>query len=149
VPVGRFFLVGSGLLAAGLLGACATTPYQPVSGPQCIQNFTEQSGMANYRTTAFLDGVSRGDAVDRLVRALGRKGFVINDADRERGIVNATFDAGSSDIQLSAFLDRAQGGTDAELNYAGTGAGLGVMVTPAEAYRNELCQYVDAMAGAV
>lgn len=112
---------------------------------QCVRNFTKQSGMRNYRTTATLNGVSRQQAVQRLVRALGRKGFIIHENDETRGIVNATFDAGSSGIQLSAFIEQTSGACTAELNYVGTGAGFGVMLVPGSAYRNELCEYVDAM----
>lgn len=112
---------------------------------ECVRNFTKQSGMRNYRTTATLNGVSRQVAVQRLVRALGRKGFIIHENDDARGNVNATFDAGGTGIQLAAFIEQTSGGSTAELNYVGTGAGFGVMLVPGSAYRYELCEYVDAM----
>ncbi len=112
----------------------------------CVRNFTKQSGMRNYRTTAVLNGVNRQQAVQRLVRALGRKGFVIHENDDAKGNVNATFDTGGGvGIQIAAFIEQSSGGSNAELNYVGTGAGLGLLLVPGSAYRNELCEYVDAM----
>lgn len=132
---------------AALLAGCAVPTVEVASDQECVRNFTKQSGLANYRTTATLDGVTREQATDRLVRALSRKGFVINQNDGSKGYINATFDAGSSDLQLSAFIEQRRGGSHVELNYAGTGAGLGLLATPASAYRSELCQFVDAMRG--
>lgn len=123
----------------------SATPSAQEDQRECVINFTKQSGMRNYRTSATLNGVSRQLAVQRLVRALGRKGFVIHENDDARGNVNATFDAGGSSIQISAFIEPGSSGTTAELNYAGTGAGLGVLLVPGSAYRNELCEYIDAM----
>jgi peptidoglycan hydrolase-like protein with peptidoglycan-binding domain len=112
---------------------------------ECVQNFTKQSGMRNYRTTASIDGIAKELALQRLVKVLSRKGFVINEQDSSRGYVNATYNAGKSDIQLSAFINPVNTGSSVELNYAGRGASFGVMFTPASAYRNELCEYIDAM----
>lgn len=144
----KSFCLLLGLSLAVLSAGCGAPPAAVDESRECVRNFAEQSGLRNYRTTVTLDGVSKAQAMKRLVRALGRKGFVINQNDAKDGYINATFDAGSSDIQLSAFIDKKRGGSTAELNYAGTGAGLGVLVTPASAYRNELCQYTDAMRGA-
>ena len=94
---------------------------------ECVRNFTKQSGLRNYRTTATLDGVGQKLATQRLVRVLGRKGFVISEQDGSRGFVNATFGAGSSDLQLSAFIDQRGRGSHVELNYVNTGASLGIL----------------------
>ncbi|MCB1889674.1 MAG: peptidoglycan-binding protein [Rhodocyclaceae bacterium] len=112
---------------------------------ECARNFSKQQGFRNYRTTATLKGTSPAVATNRLVRELGRKGFIINAQNPSGGQVNATFDAGQSDIQISAFIERSGSGSKVELNYAGTGAGFGVLFTPASAYRNDLCAYVEAM----
>jgi peptidoglycan hydrolase-like protein with peptidoglycan-binding domain len=123
----------------------STTQSSQEDQRECVRNFTKQSGMRNYRTTVTINGVSQQLATKRLVRALGRKGFVIHENDEARGNVNATFDAGGSGIQLSAFIEQSSVGCTAELNYVGTGAGLGVLFVPGSAYRNELCEYVEAM----
>lgn len=112
---------------------------------ECVRNFTKQSGLRNYRTTAIIDGVDHELATQRLVRALGRKGFVINEKNGSRGYVNATFDAGQSKVQLSAFIEQRGRGSHVELNYAATGAGLAVLFVPGSAYQNELCGFVEAM----
>lgn len=96
-----------------------------------------------------LTGVSQELAMQRLVRVLGRKSFVINENDASRGYVNATFNAGANDIQISAFIDERNGGLDVELNFVGTGDGLGALFTPASAYRNDLCEYIHAMRSGV
>lgn len=114
---------------------------------ECVRNFKKQSGLINYRTTATLGGVSKAKAVQRLVRALGRKGFVINQNDSARGFVSGTFDAGKSGLQLSAFIEQRGGTSNVELNYVGTGASLGSLLVPSSAYQNELCQFVQAMQG--
>ena len=96
---------------------------------------------------ANLGGVSSAQATQRLMRALGQKGFIVNSHDVSSGYINATFDAGTSGIQLSAFIERAEGGTRTELNYVATGVGMGAFLVPASAYRNDLCWFVDAMRG--
>lgn len=113
---------------------------------ECAKNF-EKKGMWSYRTTANLGSVSAAQATQRLMRALGQKGFIVNSHDVSTGYVNATFDAGSSGIQLSAFIERSEGGMRTELNYVATGAGLGMLVVPSSGYRNDLCWFVDAMRG--
>jgi peptidoglycan hydrolase-like protein with peptidoglycan-binding domain len=115
--------------------------------PECVRNFKKQGMLRNYRTTATLGDLSPSLATQRLVRALGQKGFVINEQDRSTGYVNATFDAGPSKVQLSAFIESGGKVTTVELNYAATGAALGSMIVPASLYRNDLCWFVDAMRG--
>ncbi|MCB1954493.1 MAG: peptidoglycan-binding protein [Rhodocyclaceae bacterium] len=117
----------------------------PEDSRECARNFAKQQGFRNYRTTATLQGTSPTVATNRLVRELGRKGFIINSQNPSAGQVNATFDAGQSDIQISAFIERNGTGSRVELNYVGTGAGFGVLFTPASAYRNDLCSYIEAM----
>ena len=113
---------------------------------ECVRNFKEQSGIRNYRTNATLDGVSQEIAFQRLIRALGRKGFVINENDSSRGYVNATFGAGTTDIQITAFINGGNRNSNVELNYANTGTGfLAVLLVPASSYRNELCGFIEAM----
>ena len=113
---------------------------------ECARNF-EKQGMRSYRTTANLGDVSSAQATQRLMRALGQKGFIVNSHDVSSGYVNATFDAGTSGIQFSAFIERAGGGSRAELNYVATGVGMGAFLVPSSAYRNDLCWFVDAMLG--
>ena len=112
---------------------------------ECVQNFKKQGGLRNYRTNATLNGVSKGLAMQRLERALGRKGFVINENDGSRGYINGTYNSGSSNIQISAFIKGGTKGSNVELNYAGTGASWAIWFVPASAYRNELCEFIDAM----
>ena len=114
--------------------------------PECERNFTKQSGLRNYRTTAFLNDVSQQLAVKRLARQLGRDGFVIHENDETRGTLNATFDTGGgTGIQISAFIDKDNGGSQAELNYVGTGAGLSTLFVPTSLYKADLCEYIDVM----
>jgi len=112
---------------------------------ECVRNFKKQSGLRNYRTTAILDGVDQKLATQRLVRALSRESFVINDKNGSRGYVNATFDAGSVNIQLSAFIEQRGRGSHVELNYAATGSGMGLLFVPGSTYQNDLCEFVEAM----
>jgi peptidoglycan hydrolase-like protein with peptidoglycan-binding domain len=112
---------------------------------ECILNFTKESGYKKFRTTVTLDDVDQQLATKRLVRALSRKGFVINDKDESEGIVNATFDAGDADLQLAAFIDQKGQGSHAELNYGQTGASAVGWLVSNKAYQNELCDFAEAM----
>ena len=128
-----------------VLSGCMAIPASQNDTRECAQNFSSQ-GFMNYRTAATLKGVDKDLAMKKLVRELGRKGFSVNKSDTSQGQIIANFDAGKSGLQLSAFVDRSGGNTKVELNYKGTGASVGSLFVSPEAYKRELCGFVEAMA---
>ena len=111
---------------------------------ECARNFNKPRAL-RYQTTAVIQGVSKATAVDRLVRIIGRNGFVVSESDRSRGFVSGSFDAGDSGLQLSAFIEQSGRGLDVELNYVVTGASLGSLFVPSSAYKNDMCRFIEAM----
>jgi len=121
-----------------------STPVKQDDARECVRNFSKQ-GLKNYRTSVTLSSVRQELAMKRLVRELGRKGFSVSENDATQGYVNATFDAGKSGLQLSAFFEESGGSSRVELNYKGTGASLGSLFVSESAYMNELCSFAEAM----
>jgi peptidoglycan hydrolase-like protein with peptidoglycan-binding domain len=127
-------------------GSVSANQHSQEDSRECVRNFSKGGGIRNYRTYVTLNGVSQDLATQRLLRMLGRKGYVINENDVSRGYINASFVTGSGSTQFTALIDKGNGGSNVELNVAATGAGLlSTLLIPGNAYKNELCEYIGAM----
>jgi hypothetical protein len=137
-------LIGVTILV--FLVGCMSSPVKQDDTRECVRNFSQQEGIRNYRTTVTLSGVDKKVAITRLVRELGRRGFSVNTNDQAKGYVSATFDAGKSDLQLSAFFENLGRNSKVEMNYKGTGSGVFAMLFVQESsYMDELCSFAEAM----
>lgn len=127
-------------------GSVGANQHSQEDSRECVRNFSEGSGIRNYRTNVTLNGVRQDLATQRLLRILGRKGYVINENDVSRGYINASIVTGSGSTQFTALIDKGNGGSNVELNVAAAGSGLlSALLIPGNAYRNELCEYIDTM----
>lgn len=110
---------------------------------ECVRNFEKKSGgLRSYGTTVMLDGVAPTLATKRLVRALARDGYTVNNS---QGLVSGIFDVGSSSLKFSAFIDKKGKGSEVELNLGAQKVSLGMMAMSEDVYRSDLCEYVVAM----
>jgi len=136
-----------GFVVSFSLIGCGSTPLKQSDTRECARNFSVESGIRNYRTSVTLKGVSQQLAIKRLVRELAREGFSVSESNSTKGYVKALFDAGKSDILLSAFIDKSGGDSQVELNMKATGSSIAVIFVGENAFKNDLCSFVTAMRG--
>jgi len=116
----------------------------------CAQNFTFDGSFIagrTFKTSDFVEGVSKQDAVERAAQHLNGEGRSITSTDKDLGIISASqgvsFGEGKT-VPLNVGIQDAEGGVNVDVTFKISGG----TTTPAEGVRDGFCDTIEAIASA-
>lgn len=116
---------------------------------ECEKNFTNTGSFFKghtYKTTAFVAGVSQGDAVKKAAQDIVSDGWQITNSDQSLGVISAaqgvSFGQGKVAPLNIAIIEKGDG-VSVSISYATSGG----VKSPVKAIVAQFCKTVDAIGG--